>query len=237
MAKKAENLPTVQSPRYVALAGGGNTAAIIAANLDGEKVGVNDLERIKIPSGGGLFLELPTLEGSEMVKEIEGILIYSAQGRGYWSNPDVTGNPPECWSPNAIIGNGDPGGKCATCPLAAFGSAKRGNGQACKEVRNLFLLLPDRALPVVLKVPPTSIKAIKKYLMRLASFGVIYWNTKIKITLNATKNAEGTAYAEVVPVKGDSLSDDECAAVDEYRSNFLPMLEKTAAAMAAAAEL
>jgi hypothetical protein len=134
--------------------------------------------------------EIPTLEGSEAVDEISGIIVFQKQTRAFWpqSIDDGGGNvPPSCSSPDAKFGFGkqwatredpDPDGEprrvaCAQCPNAQFGS-DGGRGQACKQTSQLFLLMETGFLPAVVQVPPTSLGAVKKYMLALANAGVRY---------------------------------------------------------------
>ncbi len=63
---------------------------------------------------------------------------------------------------------------CATCPNNQFGSARRGKGKACKNVRRLALILAESAGNVgeaevaYLKIPVTSVKAWGSYVQQIA---------------------------------------------------------------------
>src|ERR1039458_2016894 len=72
-----------------------------------------DLERIKIPAGGGTAWTIQGLDGEEMVKELSGIILAWRDTRAYWSVPmeESDGNmPPDCFSLDARTGEGEPGG-------------------------------------------------------------------------------------------------------------------------------
>jgi len=166
-----------------------------------------DLDRVTMPAGGGLAWEVPTLKGPVQVNSIEGIIIHWKDTRSYW--PDAYSGehqPPQCSSNDSITGVGDPGGSCATCVFAQWGSAngktagKRGRGQACKQARMLFVLRENDLIPILINLPPTSVKACHKYFMRLISGDGIdsYYSYGVitKISLTKTKNTDGIAYSQ-----------------------------------------
>jgi len=96
-----------------------------------------------------------------MLKELSGIIIAWRDTRAYWSVPmeESDGNmPPDCYSLDARTGEGEPGGNCHKCPNAEFGSGSKGEGQACKLVRQLFLVREDNLLPEIVHLPPSSLK-------------------------------------------------------------------------------
>ena len=64
-------------------------------------------------------------------------------------------------------GIGEPGGACATCPMNAYGSARDGGrGKACKNMRDIYLLRSGEYMPLLISLPPTSIKPFKEFLNR-----------------------------------------------------------------------
>ena len=130
-----------------------------AMNVNVGDGGLNatDLERIKIPAGGGTAWTIQGLDGEEMLKELSGIIIAWRDTRAYWSVPmeESDGNmPPDCYSLDARTGEGKPGGNCHKCPNAEFGSGSKGEGQACKLVRQLFLVREDNLLPEIVTCRP-----------------------------------------------------------------------------------
>ncbi len=56
-----------------------------------------------------------------------------------------------------------------------------GRGQACKQIKQLFLLRGSLLLPEVVTLPPTSLKAAKQYLLKLTSQGVPYYAVVTRI--------------------------------------------------------
>ena len=150
---------------YAIVAMGDSIADIMAENLGDDGLSEFSLDRIRIPAGGGIAFEIPTLEGSDSAKTIEGVVVGWKTVRGYYANAyDGSNNPPDCSSNDGEVGMGDPGGYCSDCPLNAWGSdPKGGKGKACAEKRMLFVLRKDDVLPIVIMVPPTSLKGIREY--------------------------------------------------------------------------
>jgi hypothetical protein len=219
------NLPALPpSYKFMAL----TNPAIIEENLGGENINPFDLDRIKVPSGGGIAWAVPTLAGEDVAKTIEGVIVYWRSTRSYWDTP-FTGEatPPTCQSPDGITGTGNPGGACALCPMAAWGSGKNG-GQACKSARLLFVMQKDNILPMVVCVPPTSIAPMKKYFMRLASQDVPYHAAITSLALIAAQNKSGLKYSQIVPSLVAPLTETEAAIVRSYSQTIRGSLNQVA---------
>lgn len=185
-----------------------------------------DLDRVKIPSGGGVQWEVPTLAGIESVREIEGIIIHFKDVRSYWAKSYGGGNqPPDCASTDGLHGVGSPGGVCAHCPMAQFGTAsksdgKAGKGQACKQARMLFILRRGDLLPLLIVLPPSSLKPAKQYFIRLTSKGVPFYGVITKLSLTKVANADGIPYSQVDMKFVDHLSDDRLESVRAMRESM-----------------
>ena len=204
----------------------------VAANLGDGGMNVSDFERIKIPAGGGGTWTLHGLDGEEIVKELAGIIVAWRDTRAYWSVPleESDGNmPPDCYALDARTGTGNPGGECAKCPFAQFGSDSRGEGQACKLVRQLFFLREENLLPEIVTLPASSIKPTRQYFMRLASKAVPCYSLITKIALEKTKNAQGIVYSRATFTSGGKLTPEQATRAKEYAAMLQPLLESTPA--------
>jgi hypothetical protein len=199
----------------------------VSANLGDSSMSASDLERIKIPAGGGTAWAIQGLDGEEMLKELAGIIVAWRDTRAYWSVPmeQSDGNmPPDCYSLDARTGTGKPGGNCHKCPLAQFGSDADGPGQACKLVRQLFLIREENLLPEIVSLPPSSIKPARQYFMRLASKAVPCYSLITKIGLEKTKNAQGIVYSRAAFTSGGRLTPEQAARIKEYAAMLQPFL-------------
>jgi hypothetical protein len=225
-------------------------AGFIEDNLGGQDVTEFDLTRLSVPSGKATKYrwEVPTLDDSETVDELAGIIVFQKQTRAFWpmSIDDGGGNvPPSCSSPDAKVGFGkqwatredpDPDGEprqlaCAQCPKSQFGS-DGGRGQACKQQAQLFLLMQTGFLPVVVSVPPTSLSEVRKYMVKISSAGMRYDQVVTRFALEKKQNAGGTDYALIVPKLGGFLDEDEAAKARAYGEQLKPTFEQVAQAVA-----
>lgn len=201
---------------------------VIQENLQGVALSPSDLDVIKVPGGGATMWTVPTLDGEEDVKELTGVVVHWQNRRGYWSQSiEETGGgtPPDCSSEDGIHGIGTPGGECAKCPLAEFGSGKNG-GQACKQNILLFLLTEGDVLPKVVKVPPTSISGIRKYFIRLAGKGIRYYGVQTTLTLVKEKNDSGINYAKIEPKVASVLTKEQMKFFKDYAESIKPALSR-----------
>ena len=168
---------------------------------DREPLTAWDLSSIKIPAGGALSFNVPILgdENGADVRFFEGVIVGSFDRRAFWIGDAVDGSQPDCSSNDAIIGVGNPGGVCAECPYAEYGSSpKTGRGQACKLSKQLFIARADvPGLPEILSVPPSSLKVIRKYLISLASNGIPFYGAETKFSLVKEKNEAGNEYSKL----------------------------------------
>lgn len=183
-------------------------------NIGAQGLRPQDLDKIKVPAGGGSSWEVPTLKGPEPVKVLEGIILHFKDVRAYWKSKDTNNAPPDCSSPDSLIGIGAPGGPCHKCPLAQFGSAldqkgQAAKGQACKQMRLLLFLRQETMLPMLVSLPPTSIQHAKKYFLRLVSNGYPFYGVTTQLRLEQAKNAGGTAYSVATLDMGRALEPEE----------------------------
>lgn len=230
-----KEIATFDASNYPVLTGGdgsGALAAVIEENFGNDGIQVFDLDRITIPAGGGIAWEIPTLEGPESEKFIEGVIVAWRTNRAYWAESledgGSGGNPPDCSSDNGKTGFGafgpdsdaNPAGTCSTCPKNEWGTGREGRGKACSEARVLFMLLPGRVLPVTVSLPVTSIPPIRKYMLRLAGEGIPYYGVVTRLGLRKVESGSSIKYSVVEPSKMDTLDPVARAAAKEYGDNL-----------------
>lgn len=163
---------------------------LVRDNLGG-RITARDLEIIRSPGVGGT--EWKTDSG-ELLTTVEGIIIMRKAERSYYAAAFRPGShtPPDCMSADMERGVGDPGGECAYCPMNEFGSAKQGEGKACREFVLLFFMRPqDAVMPTGLRVPPTSLRALNLYMRQLTRVPIAYHQIVTRCTL--TGDGQGTA--------------------------------------------
>ncbi len=124
--------------------------------------------RIKIPGGGNLQFEIPgdDPENPDYTRYIEGVILYNHDTCAYWPegaeyDENVT---PLCSSVDGKVGHGAPGGVCAACALNQYGSDPKGKGKACKNMRNLYILQSGGYMPILLSLPPTSLRPYSDFI-------------------------------------------------------------------------
>ena len=217
--KKAETFLALQSEATDVL-------QTIKENIGNDRITDRDLDRITVPLGGGINWTVPTLEGEDSTKSLDGIIVHWTSPRAYWTTGmEVGGNtPPDCSSHNGETGYGNPGGECFGCPLNAWGSAEGGSGKACKEKRMLFLLRSTDLLPIVIQAPSTSIQPVKKYLLRLASQGLPYWSVVTRLSLEKASNATGIAFSRISPKSAGPVPEEQRGMLAEYVQAIKPII-------------
>ena len=118
--------------------------------------------KVKIPGGGVLQFEMASdnPDRPDYIPELEGILLFNHSANAYWQEGEEydDNTPPLCQSVDGKIGQGTPGGLCASCGFNAFGSASNKRGKACKNMRTLYLLRSGEFMPLQISLPPTSIR-------------------------------------------------------------------------------
>lgn len=211
------------------------TAEIIKEALGGSQLSAGDLDRVKVPSGGGTTWDVPTVDGEVSTKTLEGVIVHVASRRAFWpytmeDRPDDADGRPECQSFDGETGDGDPGGECAMCPLNEFGSdIKGGPGKACKETRQIFLLTEGDIIPIAITIPPASLANVKTYRLRLARQRLRPSDVVTKLTIAKEKNSRGTAYGRVELSRGSTLEPAARDAMRQYVSLIQPAMAAAAA--------
>jgi hypothetical protein len=201
----------------------------VMTNL-GETMTVVDFERIKIPAGGGTAWTLQTLDGEKFEKELTGILVGWRDTRAYWKVPmeQSDGNaPPNCSSIDARTGIGEPGGDCRRCQFAQFGTGANGEGQACKQVRQLFLLRQENVLPEIVNLPPSSLTPVREYFRRLSARALPCYSVITRIGLEKAQNPRGITYSKATFTAGEQLSPDQVERA--YAAMLKPFVESISA--------
>jgi hypothetical protein len=200
----------------------------MVANLGDSNMSVTDLERIRIPTGGGSFWTVPDIVGEQTMRELSGVILAWRDVRMYWKRPmeqSVGAAPPDCYAPDARTGIGDPGGSCRSCRFAQFGSAAKGDGQACKLCRQLFLLRPGNLLPDIVNLPAGSLKSVHEFLRRLAAKGRPCYSLRTHIALEKTRSSQGFEYSRARFTAGEDLSPEEAKRAKEYATMLKPFIE------------
>ena len=172
-------------------------------------------DRIRIPAGGSTAFEVPGDgdEDVEMLKEINGVILYNHPAYSYYREKYTGGNnPPECGSFDGVTGIGTPGGSCASCPYNQFGSGD-GQSKACKNRRMLYILQEGELFPMMLSLPTGSLKEFTKYVKRQLSKGRRLNQIVTKISLKKASSNSGITFSQAVFSMARVLEPEEKAAI------------------------
>jgi len=115
---------------------------------------------------------------------------------------------------------------CARCPLSAFGSdPKNKRGQACKSLRRLVMLVDGHTMPILLTLPPTSVKGWDRFCTGLQSRKSAYFAVRTQFKLEKQTNADGVEFGVVVAsVAGKIETQEQFAAVQEIRRQYRDLI-------------
>lgn len=240
----AKNYPMIEHERameqFPLIANGQEAVEIFRENMAGQGVNMFDLTIIKVPSQGMTVWEVPTINGATNPKFIEGIVLGISRRRAYWKDVNPSGMPPDCGSTDMETGVGDPGGECAKCPFAQFGSArdasgKERRGQACRENKMVAILMPGDNMPSIIKVPPSSLKPLIQFQTRMP---VRFSGAICRFGLRKESSADGgIPYSEIVPEFVAALPPEDAKLVREFALLISGQLEKAADKAAASADI
>lgn len=214
----------------------------LAETLAGETLSVTDLTRIKVPAGGATTWQYEDIDGEQTPKKINGVIVSQNFQRAYWAKDfskrkEGDDPSPDCMSVDAIApekdrrdaeGNVRPvmAEVCDECPLSQWDSAESGYGQACKKTKRVFVLLEGSMLPVMVIVPPASLKAMRTYVLGLANQGKTVTDVISEFTLIKEKSAGGIDYSQIMVRKSDNLSKENAKRMKEYSRLITPVLQK-----------
>ena len=209
---KTKNEVAVTAKEFNLVTISGDLAAAVEEEMDG--LGAIPFDRVKIPSGGGLAFELPGEEEdeTESATELIGVILDHNPINAYWANKFAGGNEqPDCSSFDGKQGVDRLTGEiksCETCPHNKFESD--GSGKACKNVHRVFMLQEGNPVPLILSLPPTSLKYIRNYIAkRVLLKGFRCWQVLTKITLKKEKSKDNITYSRAAFAFVDKLTPEQ----------------------------
>lgn len=161
---------------------------VIKENI-GRKLELKDLEKWKVPSGGGLSFQ--SSYDSE-AKEIECIIMDKQKMKVMYEIDDTENHVPVCQSEDATVGEGVPGGECKFCIYNKFIDGK---AKACKDRYMVIFLKKGDLIPSCISIPAMSIKPFEEFLIKLTLKGKLYKDQIVKMTLKKEKNKKNDTYS------------------------------------------
>ena len=208
---------TTQEVGFIIPSANNEIMECIGTELEGLQV---SLDKCKIPAGGGLAFEVPgdDPDSPDSVKEIIGVIIDHYPLNSYWTEKYTGQNvAPNCFSTDSHTGIGTPGGECARCPYNKFGSGEDGQSKACKNSHRLYILRSGELYPLVLTVPPTSLKPLSDYLAkRIVTKGLRSYGVVTKLTLKKATNSTGISYSQVQFALVEKLTAEQAETMKAY---------------------
>jgi len=191
----------------------------LAKNMEGV---VPRLPQIKIGHSVGVF-EMPD---GEVPKEIEGIIIDQHAANAWWQKDQSEGDGnalPDCFSKDGVTPQLDlelvQATECEGCIQNEYGSAKKGKGKACKNMKRLHIIQGDSMLPRRFTVPPSSIANADIYLSSLVDRGLPYMAVVTKFSLKK-KEAGGNVYSEVLFSRDRVITQEEIPTVASFIKTY-----------------
>ena len=140
-----------------------------------QQIGQSSSNRLKVTPQGQILLP----DGLDLGDEVQLIVVDFISRNSFYPgvyNPNNP-TPPDCYAMGKIIADMAPEAdsphqqseKCATCPMNQFGTGPNGTSKACKNTRDLAVLVIDPENPeahnepdapiYTLSLPPTAIKS------------------------------------------------------------------------------
>ena len=200
--------------------------AAFAVNCASGSITEFDLPRIKMASGTALWL-IPGLEGDKTARSIEGVVVSARDTRVYYASKDAGNVPPDCSSMDGKIGVGQAWRRVRASARWRSGTPRRtaARGRRASRSKQLFMLRGTSMLPEVVSLPPTSLKAIRQFFLKLATQGIQYHQCILRIELEKAQNAAGKPYGKAVLNFVRKLSPDEIARAEEVRAFVAELLD------------
>lgn len=182
-------------------------AEVFAENLGGDALRLSDLTTIHIPSGGAVAWSISDIDGEISTPTLEGVVIAHKTVRRFYEKDFASsggGSAPDCKSEDGVHGIGVCADKCQgmcdRCPMAQFVKDEKDNWMPtrCKQYTIVFLVRKESALPAVLVIAPTSIRAFSNYKHGLASQKAKRLSAVLtEFSLVKEKSSTGLAYSKI----------------------------------------
>ena len=205
----------------------GEILKVFQEELDG--LGAIPFDYIKMPSGGSLYFEIPgdNPERPDTKQNLRGVIVHHHPINTYWKDETIsTGAMPDCQSNDGKCGIIRATGEvreCANCPYNEF--KQDGSGKDCKNGHRLYILFEGVPMPIVLTLPPTSLRPFKDYLAkRLLLRNKRPSQVVTEITLCKKANKDGAPYAEAQFRKVGDLNEEQISQVakmTDYIKNLI----------------
>lgn len=211
--------------------------------------------RITMPSGKLAVFSLS--DGELLQPGFTAIIAVAQMKRSWWSTKEPSEQPPLCSSWDGLQGwlterpdkeqlrialmnrikhhglerldNYRGPFDCKACALSQWGSANDGNddGQACKDLRQLLLLVDGWQTPAILTLPPTSGKPFDRYASaRSRKPGESYFSVRTRFDLEPRSNGKGATYSVIKLSAAGALTDEQASNVLVIRAQYAELVRR-----------
>lgn len=175
-------------------------------------------QRYKINKDNQTFLE-PL---GNAIEELRGVILHKQKVRALWEEGN---NTPLCSSLDCITGTDDEGMKrpCSGCQYNEWGSASDEKsdrkGKACKEMRRIYLLEENSSVPILVTLPPTSIKPWDDFNSGRLTQGIT--DLSAQVILSLMPGSKGSyVYSVIKPKNGAKLVPADIVKFFQMRQKF-----------------
>lgn len=160
-----------------------------------------DLPMLKVPGAGTTAWSVPTEGKPRTAEYVDGVILaIPPPRRAWWQELYGEGekSPPQCSSLNGIKAFGvntldedavPEEHLCATCRWSQYQSSRKGgNSQDCEMSYLIPFLADGLEIPNIIKVPPTSLGPLRRYVMGLRSRGLNEHRVVTRFSLEKLSN-------------------------------------------------
>jgi hypothetical protein len=210
------------------------------ANIYADELGIGSqivsvtFDRVKVPSGGALSWELPSgnPDEPEVSKELVGVVVDDHFMSTLWLDDFAGDNtPPDAtWfevSPNQVVAQINERARTAGAktdlnedPFNAWGSGTGGRGKKAKQMYRLYVLRDGDILPIMLTVPPSSIKAWTDFKRYILGKQKLVPQVSIRMGLKKVQKDGVPAFSQITFSIDRELAEDESAEMLAKRAEF-----------------
>ncbi len=192
---------------------------LISANLGSGKLTASDMETVKAPTRGATHWSIPSASGTKESEALEGIILYHRDMRSYFEGEYDPQTPtmPVCWSVGGEVGYGVPGGYCSSCALARFREdGGKSRPPLCKFRKELYIVTPERMLPMRVSITATSAGEIRKYFATLLAERKFFYTVVTRLEAVRDKSNNGMPCTRIKPTQVATVPAEQIPAVRAF---------------------
>lgn len=197
----------------------------------------SNLTKVKVPSGGMGAFAIEGLNGDTFEPTLDVVVAFAQANQRAWYSQAFEdsggGTAPDCASHDGVTGFGQRThetaaqaqeaydtdermplsfGDCTGCPWDEWESAAGpSKGKACAEQTNLYFFAGKQLLPMMMVIPPTSVRVFRDYAINLMKYGLVASQVVTRISLEVETNPSGVDYSKLVLTCVSAVPDDRMA--------------------------